>query len=184
MHGGDDLRRGAAEPAGDQSTEGTMVERAERKAAMRVMVAFDDSECSRYALSWALRYLLSPDDSRLIIFCAQPLLEFSYVFATSTYIVTPVDLISDLQENQRKATLALLEQAKEICTPHGISAETLTEVGEPKDAICEVVKKHHIQLLIMGSHGRGAIQRAFLGSVSNYCVHNANCPVLIVRKPA
>lgn len=40
-----------------------------------------------------------------------------------------------------------------------ISAETLTEVGEPREAICEAVKKHDIELLVLGSHGRGAIQR-------------------------
>lgn len=40
-----------------------------------------------------------------------------------------------------------------------ISAEAMTEVGEPKEAICEAVKKHDIQLLVLGSHGRGAIQR-------------------------
>lgn len=73
------------ERPGDDPTEKLMTEgaAAERKSSMRVMVAFDDSECSRYALAWALRNLLS-SDSRLIIFSAQPLLEFSYVFATSS----------------------------------------------------------------------------------------------------
>uniref|UniRef100_A0A7N2QXX5 UspA domain-containing protein n=1 Tax=Quercus lobata TaxID=97700 RepID=A0A7N2QXX5_QUELO len=64
-----------------------------------------------------------------------------------------------------------------------IVAETVTEVGDPKVAIYEAVEKLNIQLLVLGSHGRGAIKRAFLGSVSNYCVHNVKCPVLVVRKP-
>ncbi|MBA0842521.1 hypothetical protein Goarm_002341 [Gossypium armourianum] len=55
----------------------------------------------------------------------------------------------------------------------------MTEVGDPKEKICEAVEKLNIELLILGSHGRGAIQRAFLGSVSNHCVHNAKCPVLV-----
>ncbi|KAF8033070.1 hypothetical protein BT93_D1842 [Corymbia citriodora subsp. variegata] len=59
-----------------------------------------------------------------------------------------------------------------------------TKVGEPKEAICEAAEKLDVQLLILGSHSRGAVQRAFLGSVSDYCVHNAKCPVLVVRKPA
>ncbi|PKI33598.1 hypothetical protein CRG98_046009 [Punica granatum] len=145
---------------------------------MKVMVAIDNSECSRYALSWALRNLLS-SDSHLIIFSAQPVLEFSYFFITSTY----ADLVSDLQENLKSATLALLKEAKDVCSQHGIVSETATEVGQPKEVICEAVKKHDIQLLVMGSHGRGAIQRAFLGSVSDYCIHNAKCPVLVIRKP-
>jgi hypothetical protein len=33
----------------------------------------------------------------------------------------------------------------------------------------------------MGSRGRGALKRTFLGSVSDYCVHHCDCPVVIVR---
>ncbi|KAK2979957.1 hypothetical protein RJ640_017972 [Escallonia rubra] len=64
-----------------------------------------------------------------------------------------------------------------------VVTETLTEVGDPKEIVCQTVEKLDIQLLVLGSHGRGALKRAFLGSVSNYCVHNAKCPVLVVRKP-
>ncbi|KAI6677062.1 hypothetical protein NL676_037858 [Syzygium grande] len=138
-----------------------------------VMVGMDDSECSHYALRWALQNLgQTLSRSHLLLFSAQPLLEFT------------VDLINDLQENQRKATLSLLANAKEICAKHGIIGEMATEVGEPKEAICKAAEKLDIQLLILGSHGRGAIQRAFLGSVSDYCVHNAKCPVLVVKRPA
>lgn len=35
----------------------------------------------------------------------------------------------------------------------------MTEFGDPKDVIYEAVEKLNIQLLVLGSHGRGAIQR-------------------------
>ncbi|KAL5989461.1 hypothetical protein ACLOJK_010353 [Asimina triloba] len=59
------------------------------------------------------------------------------------------------------------------------TVETVTEVGDPREVICEAVEKLNVDLLILGSDGRTAIQRAFLGSVSNYCVQNGKCPVLI-----
>lgn len=40
-----------------------------------------------------------------------------------------------------------------------VVAETMTEAGDPKNVICEEVEKHKIQLLIVGSNGRGTIQR-------------------------
>nr|DAD31815.1 TPA_asm: hypothetical protein HUJ06_010666 [Nelumbo nucifera] len=64
-----------------------------------------------------------------------------------------------------------------------VTAETISVIGDPKEAICEAVEKFNISLLILGSHGRGVIKRAVLGSVSNYCVHTAKCPVLVVKKP-
>ncbi|KAK4764999.1 hypothetical protein SAY86_026089 [Trapa natans] len=99
-------------------------------------------------------------------------------------MIAAPELIQNLEQNERKLVLALLERAKEIFAKHGVHAETLTEVGDPKEAICEAVDNLNVQLLVLGSHSRGTIQRAFLGSVSNYCVHKSKCPVLVVRKPA
>ncbi|CAA0835757.1 Adenine nucleotide alpha hydrolases-like superfamily protein [Striga hermonthica] len=39
------------------------------------------------------------------------------------------------------------------------------------NVLCEAVDKHHASVLVVGSHGCGAIKRAVLGSVSDYCVH-------------
>ncbi|KAK2635195.1 hypothetical protein Ddye_029987 [Dipteronia dyeriana] len=148
-----------------------------------VMVAIDESEFSRYALQWALEYLHDTiANSHLILFTAIPVLDFSYIYA-STYGAAPHQLLTSMLDNQKKAAVALLETAKDMCAKHGIVAETRSEVGDPKEAICEAVEKLKIQLLVMGSQSRGTIQRAFLGSVSNYCVHNAKCPTLVVRKP-
>ncbi|KAL3510766.1 hypothetical protein ACH5RR_030167 [Cinchona calisaya] len=148
----------------------------------KVMVAIDDSECSHYALEWALdnfHQLIS--DSELVIFTVQPIAKYSYLYASSMGAAPP-ELIRNFQEQNQKAANALLETAKAICDKHGVIARTVTEVGDPKDAICEAVEKLKVQLLVLGSHSRGAIKRAFLGSVSNYCVHNAKAPVLVVRK--
>ncbi|CAN0876216.1 Universal stress protein A-like protein [Linum grandiflorum] len=155
------------------------------KKKKKVMVAIDESEFSHYALEWALSNLgdTISKSSPLLLFTAQPLSDFNYLHA-STFGAAPPELLASVQENQNKLTMALLHKAKQICAAHGIEAETETGVGDPKEAICEVVDKHGIQLLVLGSHSRGPIQRAFLGSVSNYCVHNAKCPVLVVKKPA
>ncbi|KAK1324592.1 Universal stress protein A-like protein [Acorus calamus] len=165
----------------------------EMKKKKKVMVAIDESECSHYALEWALDNLrdsiisspssasAAEEERTLIVYTAQPLTNLSYLTAAS-YGSAPPELIRSLQENQKKIALALLEQAKEICAKRGVVAETITEVGDPKEAICEAVDKLEVNLLIMGNHGRGPIRRVFLGSVSNYCVQNAKCPVLVVKK--
>lgn len=43
--------------------------------------------------------------------------------------------------------------------PEFVYAETITEVGDPKEAICKAVEKLNIQFLVLGSHGRGAFGR-------------------------
>ncbi|KAJ0430866.1 putative transcription factor interactor and regulator CCHC(Zn) family [Helianthus annuus] len=97
-------------------------------------------------------------------------------------VVSAPELIRNIQENQKKVALNLLDQAKDLCNKYGITAETMTEVGDPKELIYEAVEKLKVQLLVLGSSSRGFLKRAFLGSVSNHCVQNVKCPVLVVKK--
>ena len=39
-------------------------------------------------------------------------------------------------------------------------------------------------VVVVGSHGRGALKRLVSGSVSEHVVHHSPCPVLVVRKDA
>lgn len=72
-------------------------------------------------------------------------------------------------------------KAKDICMKRSVkNFETQILEGDARLALCEVVEKHHAD---MGSHGYGALKRAILGSVSDYCAHYAHCSVLIVKKP-
>ncbi|XP_059316948.1 universal stress protein A-like protein [Lycium ferocissimum] len=146
------------------------------------MVAIDESECSFYALEWALENLYqSLLNAEVVLFTAQPIADYGYIYAESFGVTSP-ELMASVQENQRKVANAILKKAKDLCTQHAIVAETATQVGDPKQTICEAAEKLHVNLLVLGSHNKGALQRTFLGSVSNYCVHNAKCAVLVARK--
>ena len=47
--------------------------------------------------------------------------------------------------------------------------------------ICTVAKSEKADLIVMGTHGRGGIGHAILGSVAEKVVRRAQCPVLTVR---
>lgn len=76
-----------------------------------------------------------------------------------------------------ETTLAALRDRGAL--PSGV--ETLVVEGEPGAALCKVAGEVGASALIVGSHGRGGIKRAFLGSVSDYVVRNAPCPVVVTR---
>ena len=57
----------------------------------------------------------------------------------------------------------------------------LVWTGDPGDMIVEAAEAEHADMIVVGSHGRGAVGRLFLGSVSEHVVRNAPCPVLVVR---
>ncbi|XVF44175.1 hypothetical protein PTKIN_Ptkin02bG0099900 [Pterospermum kingtungense] len=92
----------------------------ENKMKKKVMVAIDDSECSHCALQWALENLVHTiSASKLFIFNVQPVADFAYLSAC-TYGAAPLDLITIVQQNQKKFSLALLEKAKDICSKQGV----------------------------------------------------------------
>ncbi len=53
--------------------------------------------------------------------------------------------------------------------------------GHPADEIIRFANGHDVGLIVMGSHGRTGIKRAFLGSVSQAVANQAPCPVTLVR---
>jgi nucleotide-binding universal stress UspA family protein len=61
----------------------------------------------------------------------------------------------------------------------GIEAETFSvELGAPAKTIVEIARKAHHDLIVMGTHGRTGLDRAWLGSVAEKVVRCAPCPVL------
>ncbi|KAG8051847.1 hypothetical protein GUJ93_ZPchr0001g32726 [Zizania palustris] len=135
----------------------------------KVMVAVDESECSHYALEWALRSLAPVIAPPLLVLTVQPLLPIGYVSAAS-FGAPPPELIKSMQERQQQLSKALIDKAKEICAQHGVSVETMIEVGDPKEMICEAAEKSKVDLLIVGSHSRGPVQRYNLVS-QNFLIY-------------
>jgi nucleotide-binding universal stress UspA family protein len=61
------------------------------------------------------------------------------------------------------------------------SAVTLTGAAGPGPALVNYVREMGIDLVVMATHGRGGIRRAWLGSVSDHLIRNLEIPVLLVR---
>jgi nucleotide-binding universal stress UspA family protein len=66
-------------------------------------------------------------------------------------------------------------------TSSGVKVEYQQVPGIPGRTICRVAEKWQADLILIGRRGRTALMELFLGSVSNYVVHHAQCCVLIVQ---
>lgn len=65
--------------------------------------------------------------------------------------------------------------------PEPLRIQEVVEVGHAADVILGYASSHHVDLIVMGSRGRSALQHLLLGSVSDKVVRRAGCPVTIVR---
>ncbi|MBE9102592.1 universal stress protein [Vacuolonema iberomarrocanum] len=63
----------------------------------------------------------------------------------------------------------------------GVSVQVSTQPYEPGHGICQIAKFWKADLIVMGRRGRRGFTEILLGSVSNYVLHHACCPVLVVQ---
>ncbi|CAO2162275.1 unnamed protein product [Urochloa humidicola] len=141
----------------------------------RIVVAVDEGEESTYALTWCLANVVLVHARR-----PRPV----YAAMDSSGYMMASDVLASVERHAAAVSAAAVDKAKRICAEHPhVKVETLVESGDPRDVVCDAAEKLAPDLLVMGSHGYGFIQRAFLGSVSNHCAQNCKCPVLIVKRP-
>ncbi|KAL9428285.1 hypothetical protein AB3S75_030302 [Citrus x aurantiifolia] len=166
------------------------------KNEMKVMVALDESGESFYALKWALDNLfgitgaVTPGTSDrgagtvTLVHVQQPFQHFVFPAGpggAAFYATSSVE--QSIRKAQEENSAALLSRALQICKDKNVKAETLVLTGDPKDMICQAAEQMHMDLLVVGSRGLGKIKRALLGSVSDYCAHHVQCPIIIVKPP-
>ncbi|MGK4001850.1 universal stress protein [Sorangium sp. So ce1036] len=65
----------------------------------------------------------------------------------------------------------------------GVELSGELRAGVPDEEICRLAEEIGADLLVIGTHGRGAVARALLGSVAQRVVRSAKMPVLTVRLP-
>ena len=80
----------------------------------------------------------------------------------------------------RKAGETILERAVNM-VPSNIKYETFSETGAPAVTILDFQKEINADLIVMGSRGLGLVKGVLLGSVSQYIIEQAACPVLVVK---
>ncbi|GAB4829877.1 hypothetical protein Ancab_019523 [Ancistrocladus abbreviatus] len=149
-----------------------------------MVVGIDDSEHSFYALEWALEHFFIPHAPnfpfKLFVVHAK---------STASSVVGlggpgAVEVMPYVETDLKRVAARVVEKAKELCLSKSVDDVTLEVIeGDARNVLCEAVEKHHASMLVLGNHGYGAIKRAVLGSVSDYCAHHAHCSVMIVKKP-
>ena len=106
-------------------------------------------------------------------------LNFLYV-ANINQLAISSSLSQAILEAVKKAGQTILERAENML-PIGIEHEKILEIGSPAAVILEMEENLNIDLIVMGSRGLGVVKGVLLGSVSQYIIERAKCPVLVIK---
>jgi len=144
-------------------------------AIKNVMVATDFGEAADAALRYG-RELAGCFGATLHVVHA---METSYVgFGVETYVPLLPDRDGELEESARRRVNSLIESAGP--GPRAIAAVLPPSV--PSVAIIDYARDHNINLIVMGTHGRGGLAHLVMGSVAERVVREAPCPVLTMKQ--
>jgi nucleotide-binding universal stress UspA family protein len=75
----------------------------------------------------------------------------------------------------------LVTTAEELSTTHGLRTHWALLAGWPPRSLAAYVHQHHIDLIVMTTHGRGGFSRFWLGSVADELLRRVSSPVLLFR---
>jgi nucleotide-binding universal stress UspA family protein len=145
-----------------------------------ILVATDFSEASDAALAYGRTLARTFGATLHVIHVAENVMMRNAGFGGESYVMLLPDLQRDIEEAAQKQLDELLIDNDRPATP--TRSSVITSIV-PAQAIVEYAKTNTVDLIVIGTHGRGGVARLILGSVAERVVRTASCPVLTVHHP-
>jgi nucleotide-binding universal stress UspA family protein len=146
----------------------------------RIVCAIDFSDCSMHALNYAMSLAQEADAALTVVHVVElppdvPREVHENVLAGPRSLREYVALAEEDRRGRLKD--AIPEAVRAYCTVDSVLA-----TGKPYQEILRVAGEQKADLLVVGIHGRGTVDRLLFGSTAQHLVRQAACPVLTLRK--
>ena len=136
----------------------------------KIIIAIDGSKHSHKAIRHG-KALADKFGSELLLVHAYP----------HTSDLLSYDDFEKLISRRKAAGQRILDDARKALGETQSSMEEELLEGPEAEAILSVASIREVDLIVMGTRGMGSLEGMLFGSVSNKVVHQAPCPVLVVR---
>jgi nucleotide-binding universal stress UspA family protein len=147
----------------------------------RVVLPLDGSQQAERALPYAIELANAYERSLLLVRVISdlppPLVTMGAMGALGPSAYAPSDLPRVEQEEAQAYLRRIVDRyANDTIAP----IETITLLGTPVRRILDLASAHPYSVIVMSTHGRGALARATMGSVTTATAQDATTPVLVI----
>ncbi|MCD4703458.1 MAG: universal stress protein [Methanosarcinaceae archaeon] len=137
-----------------------------------IMITTDGSEQNQMAISYGIE-LARLSEAKVYV---------AYVVDTAAFASIPMDagweMMYKMLETEGKDVASTVE---ELATEAGLEVESKILEGHPSHEIIEFAENNDIDLIVVGTLGKGGLDRFLLGSVAEKVTRNSKVPVLVIR---
>jgi nucleotide-binding universal stress UspA family protein len=142
----------------------------------KILVPTDFSEPSAKALAYGKELArLFKSSLHLLHVLEGPFVDS---FPVAGYVASLPEFSGALEKRTKRELLELLTDVER----QELRAAFATRTGQPAAEIGRYAEEEAVDLIVMGTHGRGMMAHLLLGSVAERVVRTAPCPVLTVRE--
>ena len=140
----------------------------------KILVPTDFSECSEAAVRYGFELARTFDATLHLLHVVED--PSATPWAGEGFLLSIGDLLTQFQEESRKRLLASVPDSDRG------RVVVFCPIAAPVPEILRYAQDESVDLIVMGTHGRGFVTHALLGSVAERIVRRASCPVLTVRQ--
>ena len=146
----------------------------------KILVASDGSDVAWKAVEYAADLAKQTGAVLTILSVAE---EDSFISASVPEVITPTHLRETMEDYLRQVAEAIIRKGEELCQRKGVPTKRVIRYGRPSEEIVKEAEESKADLIVMGSHGKGYLKAALIGSVTFGVMNKeTKVPVLVVRK--
>lgn len=152
----------------------------------RILVAVDGSQVANRALEHAIDLARLKEAELLIIYVISDVAADSMSFAAVGTAYGRISIPRSFYKEEKTAAETWVQQLVEKARLAGVDKTRGEVLHRPSRSTVEWITKYakdkKVDLIVMGTTGRGTFKRMLLGSVANGVLNHAPCSVLVVRE--
>jgi len=151
----------------------------------KILYATDLSKNSSYAFLYAVDLAKKHDAKIIILHAIEPIPAYAEAYGGLTSIQKKQQ-IDEMVESMKNHLTGFCKKAESQMGPPcaELVSKILVFTAYPPDAILNTADQEGCDVIVLGTHGKGFISYAFLGSVSKSILHRTQKPVFIIPLPS
>lgn len=140
----------------------------------KVLVPTDFSDSARHAFSYGVSFAREYKAELVLLHVVENL---TVGYASDLFPVPMAEVFQEISGYARTELAKLAEEAKQ----KGVAVSDVVAQGKPSAEIIRYAAENGVDMIVLGTHGKGMLDQALFGSTTERVVRRSPCPVLTVR---